>query len=291
MPTRAYSAASLLAVFLTVSCYSSQNPSGPTPLPQPNSTMFYTAMGASDVNGIGASMPCLDPFGDCPSSTGYVFVARRQLQAKGFTVNFSQLGIPTATIGRDFEDLGNSHNHFVLGNLIENEAPVVHAESTLITIFIGANDVNVITGALGAGDGGSDQIGYINKQVSAFGADYATLLSSLRGRAQSARIVVLNLPNMGALPFLAGASLQQREAAQKISVGMTTTVIDALTAQNVLVIDMMCDPRSYQASTYSSDGFHPSDAGYAWMAGEVVSAATTAYRSPQPSCTQMSLVP
>jgi lysophospholipase L1-like esterase len=102
---------------------------------------------------------------------------------------------------------------------------------------------------------------------------------------------VLNLPNMGALPFLAGASLQQRQAAQKISVGMTTTVINPLTAQNVIVIDMMCDPRSYQPSTYSSDGFHPSDIGYAWMAGEVVSAATTSYRSPQSSCAQMSLVP
>jgi lysophospholipase L1-like esterase len=253
--------------------------------------MYYTAMGASDVNGIGASRECLVPFGECPDSTGYVFVARRQLQAKGFTVNFSQLGIPTATLGRGFEDLGNAHKHFVLGNLIENEAPVVHAASTLITIFTGANDVNVITGALGAGEGGSDRIGYINQQVSAFGADYATLLNFLRGRAQSARIVVLNLPNMGALPFLAGASLQQRQAAQKISVGMTTTVINALTAQNVIVIDMMCDPRSYQPSTYSSDGFHPSDVGYAWMAGEVVSAATTSYTVPQSTCAQMSLVP
>jgi lysophospholipase L1-like esterase len=253
--------------------------------------MFYTAMGASDVNGVGASMECLDLFGECPASTGYVFVARRQLQAKGFTVNFSQLGIPTATIGRDFENLGNAHNHLVIGNLIENEAPVVHAESTLITIFTGANDVNVVTGALGAGDGGSDQLGYINKQVSAFGADYATLLNLLRGRAPSARIVVLNLPNMGAMPFLASASLAQRQAAQKLSVGMTTTVINPLTAGNALVIDMMCDPRSYQASTYSSDGFHPSDIGYAWIAGEVVSAATTSYKSPQASCAQMSLVP
>ena len=72
---------------------------------------------------------------------------------------------------------------------------------------------------------------------------------------------------------------------------MTTTVINPLTAQGVLVIDMMCDPRSYQAATYSSDGFHPGDFGYAWMAAEVVSAATTTYKSPQSSCSQMSLVP
>ena len=31
----------------------------------------YTALGASDAVGIGASVPCL-PFTDCPGGTGYV---------------------------------------------------------------------------------------------------------------------------------------------------------------------------------------------------------------------------
>ena len=151
--------------------------------------------------------------------------------------------------------------------------------------------MNVVTGALGAGEGASDQNGYINTQVQAFGTDYTTLLNLLRARASAARIVVLNLPNMGAMPFLAGASASQRQAAQRLSVGMTTTVINPLTAQGVLVVDMMCDPRAYQAATYSSDGFHPSDFGYSWMAAEVVSAATTSYKAPQASCGSMSLIP
>src|SRR5262249_27942310 len=147
------------------------------------------------------------------------------------------------------------------------------------------------TGALGGGAGSGDQLGFINAQIRAFGSDYQTLLDAIRKRAKSARIVVLNLPNMAGMPFLSGASLQQRQAAQKLSVGITTTVITPLTAEGVLVIDMMCDARSYQASTYSGDGFHPSDTGYAWMAAELVSAATTAYKSPQASCAQMSVVP
>jgi lysophospholipase L1-like esterase len=167
----------------------------------------------------------------------------------------------------------------------------VRGSSTLITIFGGANDVNVVTSAMGRGAGASDQIGYINTQVRAFGADYATLLSLVRTRAPSARIVALNLPNMGAMPFVAGATAQQRQATQRLSVGITTTVINPLTAQGVIVIDMMCDPRSYQASTYSRDGFHPGDVGYAWMAAEVVSAATTNYKAPQSTCPQMSLIP
>lgn len=268
-----------------------KSPSSPSPVPQPNSTINYTAIGASDAQAIGSSVECIVPFVDCPNGMGYVQVARRQLKANGFNVSLTNLGIGTATLGRDFQDLGNQNGHLVVANFIENEAPVVNSNSTLITIFAGGNDVNVVTSALGRGAGASNQTGYINAQIKAFGADYATLLSLLRGRAPAARIVVLNLPNMGAMPFLAGASALQRQVAQRLSVGMTTTVIDPLTSQGVIVIDMMCDARSYQPATYSSDGFHPSDAGYAWMAAEVVSAATTNYRSPQSSCAQMNLIP
>ena len=278
--------------FLCVSCSAgNKTPSSPSPAPQPNSIINYTAIGASDVQAIGSSVQCIIPFADCPNGMGYVQVAARQLRARGFTVNLSNFGIFTATVGRDFQDLGNQNGHPVLANFIESEANVLNANATLITIFGGANDVNVVTSAMGRGAGASDQIGYINTQVTAFGADYTTLMNVLRGRAPSARIIALNLPNMGAMPFLAGVSAQQRQAAQLLSVGMTKTVINPLAAQGALVIDMMCDPRSYQASTYSSDGFHPSDTGYAWMAEEVVSAATTSYKSPQSSCSQMSLIP
>lgn len=279
-----------LAVSALSSCSSSRGtPSSPSPLP-PNSTINYTAIGASDAQGIGSSVECL-PFVDCPNGMGYVQVATRQLKSTGYTVNLANYGIGTATVGRDFQDLGNQNGHLVVANFIEAEAPFVNANSTLVTIFGGANDVNVVISALGRGAGVPDQIGYINTQVKAFGADYATLLTIIRGRAGSARLVALNLPNMGAMPFLAGASLQQRQAAQRLSVGMTTSVINPLVAQGVIVIDLMCDARSYQPSTYSSDGFHPNDAGYAWMAAEVVSAATTSYKPPQSSCSQMSLIP
>jgi lysophospholipase L1-like esterase len=179
----------------------------------------------------------------------------------------------------------------VAGNFIELEAPFVAQNSTLVTIFAGANDVNTVTSALGQGAGASDQIGFINSQVKAFGDDYAALLKIVRDRASSARIVVLNLPNMAGMPFLATASLAQRQAAQRLSVGMTTTVVNPLTSQGVLVVDLMCDPRAYQASTYSSDGFHPSDMGYGWMATEVVTAATSGYKAPSGSCSSMTIVP
>ena len=95
---------------------------------------------------------------------------------------------------------------------------------------------------------------------------------------------------MAAMPFLANEPRDHRLAAQMLSVGMTSTVFNPLTSSGVLVVDLMCDPRAYQASTYSSDGFHPSDVGYAWIAAEVVAATTTAYRAPAGSCTQMTAI-
>ena len=77
------------------------------PPPSAGATIVYAAIGASDALGIGSSVPCL-PFIDCPDGTGYVQVAARQLRAQGFPVTVSNLGVPTAVIGRDFERSASS---------------------------------------------------------------------------------------------------------------------------------------------------------------------------------------
>jgi len=251
---------------------------------------MYTAIGASDAQGIGSSVPCI-PFVECPGGMGYPQILIRQLKGRGFTATLFNLGIPTAVIGQDFELLGQQYNRTIIGNFIERELPFVPGNSTLITIFAGGNEVNTITAALGAGAGGSDPAGFIDRQVAAFASDYATLINGIRGRAGGARIVALNVPNFAGVPYLANASLLQRQAAQRAAVGMNAAV-NALTVQNVQVVDLMCDPRTYQPSTYSSDGFHPSDAGYTFIATEIQSAATTStYPSPRVSCAQMVAVP
>jgi lysophospholipase L1-like esterase len=268
-----------------------ETPTGPGPVPTPNSTITYTSIGASDAIGFGSSVVC-PPLADCPNGRGYVQVATRELRSRGFTVNQSNYGIPASVISRRVGDLGAQYGHQTFGNFIEQQAPFVTPQTTLITIFAGANDVNTITAALGGGAGASDQAAFINNQIQLFGQDFATLLRIVRDRAPSARIIVFNLPNMGAIPLLANAPLQHRRAAQLLTVGMTTTVINPNISSGVSVIDLMCDPRSYQAATYSSDGFHPSDFGYSWMAAEVVAAATSAsYRAPASSCSQMTSVP
>jgi lysophospholipase L1-like esterase len=174
------------------------------------------------------------------------------------------------------------------GNFIESQMPFVQATATTVSVFAGINEVNVITAALGGGAGGSDPNGFMDAQIRAFATDYTTLMTGIRARAATPRIVVLNVPNAAGLPYLSRVSLAQRQAAQRISVGMTRAV-NAL--PNVIVIDLMCDSRSYLAPNYSGDGLHPNDAGYAFIAAEVVRAITSNYSAPQSSCPAMTIVP
>ena len=288
-PNRRISALTACAL-LAVACNKASSPTAPSGPLTPGTPVFYTAVGASDANGVGSSAPCF-PFTDCPNGMGYVPVAVRNLKSQGFTVSLLNLGLPTAVIGRDFQTLGQQYGRTIEGNFIDQEMPFVDARSTIVTIFAGGNDVNVITAALGGGAGGGDPLGYIDAQVRAFGADYATLIAGIRSRAPSARIVAINVPNMAGLPYLAGASIDQRRAAQRAAVGMTTTVVNPLVSQGVAVVDSMCDGRSYQPSNYSSDGLHPNDAGYAFIASEVGRAMTSAsYPAPLSACGGMTIV-
>jgi lysophospholipase L1-like esterase len=282
---------SAIAILMTwIGCGQNSSPTQPSGPPTPGSTVIWAAIGASDVTGVGSSVPCL--LQDCPNGTSYVAVAARQLRSQAFTLDLLNLGLPTAVIGRDFESLGQQYNRVIAGNFIEQEMPFVQRNATLVTIFAGLNEVDTITAALGAGAGGSDPNGFIDAQIRAFGADFSTLTRGISDRAGNPRLIVLNLPNPAGMPYLARASLAQRQAAQRAAVGMTRTVVNPLASSNVSVVDLMCDARSYQSSTYSSDGLHPNDSGYAFIASEVQRAITSAsYPRPQSSCSFMSIVP
>jgi lysophospholipase L1-like esterase len=275
---------------LLAACSSGNETTGPSGIPTPSSPIVYTALGASDVIGFGSSVYCA-PWEDCAGGRGYVQVTGRDLRSRGFTVTVNPLGIPGAVLSTRIITLGRQFGrNDLVTNILDQEAPFILPTTTLVTIFAGGNDVNVITSAVGRGAGGADRPGFINGQITAFGQDFSTLIQKVRERAPSARIVVLNLPNMGAIPMLAGASRDQKLAAQALAVGITTQVFNPLRTSGALVVDLMCDPRAYQPSTYSSDGFHPSDLGYAWIAAEVVAAITTSYKAPASSCAQMSAI-
>jgi lysophospholipase L1-like esterase len=210
--------------------------------------------------------------------------------ADGKTVTLTNLGIPGAVLSPETEAIGDALGIDIFDDFLEREMPFVPRNATLVTVFAGGNDVNTLGRALRSGQAGSDVDGYVAAQIEKFGRDMRTLVTGIRARAPSARIIALNLPNMAALPYVSGLSTADRRRMQQLAVGFSASV-NALRSDGVIVLDLMCDSTLYTPSSLSSDGFHPSDAGYGQLADRVYDAATTGSApAPQASCAFMSVV-
>ena len=249
--------ACVLVLLAALSACDKKSPTGPD-----DNTIFYTAIGASDANGIGSSHPCL---GSCTDGQGYVPQLTRRLRQGGVSVTLDNLGIPTAVLSPEFNSSPVRVNRETFGNFLVNELPQVSSSTTLVTVFAGANDATVVATAVRNRLAAGDVNGYIAARVQAFGRNLRALVSGVRARASNPRIVFLNLPNLAGMPFSAGLNLDEKRILQQISVGFSAQV-NALVGDGVLVADLMCDGRSLQGSTFSGDGFHPNDTGYAFLA-------------------------
>ena len=264
-------------------------PTSPTAPTSGSSTpVAYTPIGASDAAGVGSSVPCLPLATSCRDSTSYVGIVQRRL-AETRSVSLLNLALPGGVLSPDIEALGDELGRNIPGNFLTYQAPFVPPATTLVTIFAGGNDANTIASAIGAGRGGSDPSGYLTQQVQGFARDYGRLIDVVRARAPGAFIVVMNVPNLGALPYMSSRPLAERQVVQEVSVRLTREGINPL-AGRVSVVDLMCDARSYQAGIYSSDGFHPNDQGYAFLAEVLLQAITTgAAPAPSASCGFMTM--
>lgn len=272
-------------------CASPSSPDDNGPGTGGNSAVFYTAVGASDAIAIGASVSCL-PFIDCPAGTGYVQIIHRQLAEGGRTVNLLNLGIPGAVLSPRIQAISQAYGPRVDFNFIDRELPFVSRDSTVVTIFAGGNDTNVVARSISGSANGNPRA-YVDDQVRQFASEMASLVDGIRARAPGARIVIANLANFAGTPFISGYTLDQRRALQQISVGFSKEAINPLAARpNVAVVDLLCEERFYAPSAYSSDGFHPNDTGYAIMAEMMLRAIReTTYPAPSGSCGRMTIVP
>lgn len=293
---------------------------GPTPTPTATptgsptlQTVTYTAIGASDAVGYGASVPCANPplvsTPTCPGGTGYVPLIAAAL-AKTANVTLLDLGISGAVIGPDILALGNQYASqgsaapcqprtgadVIPGDFLTNELPQIKGTETLVTIFAGGNDTNVIVNAAAcqaAGGATQAQIAtFLTNEITAFGNDFQSLLAQVHTKAPNALIVVANLPNFAGIPFAqAPAVAAAKPLLQTVSVGIDNGVYQqAATASHVPVVDLLCDPRSYDPANFYVDGFHPDDAGYAIFAQAFLAQITaTTPTLPKTSCPQMML--
>jgi lysophospholipase L1-like esterase len=276
----------LVSFLAAVGC-ATPSPTGPSD-PPAGSVVSYSAVGASDAQGVGGSVACI-PFSPCPNGTGYVQLVSSRLRDEGKDVTLLNLGIPGGVLSPEIQSIGDALGREGLTNFLTNQVPFVAQDATLVTVFAGGNDANIIGAALLAGYGGSDPEAYLETLTENFGRDLLALAAGIRARAPQARLVVLNLPNLAALPYAAAYTLAERRALQRIAVGLSAEA-NRLTSAGAIVIDAMCDDALYNPTLYSGDGFHPNDAGYARMADLVYPAASTgAAAAPRSSCSQMTL--
>jgi lysophospholipase L1-like esterase len=281
----------VLALLAASACdlNTSTGPSDSDPGTTTGNAVSYTVIGASDAIGYGSSVTCV-PFMACPDGRGYVQLIADRLKADGKTVSFLNLGLPGGVLGPETQAIGNQIGKEILTNFLDSEMPFVAKDATLVTVFAGGNDANTIGSALEAGLGGSNPAAYQAARVAQFSADLKTLMTGIKSRAPAARIVVLNLPNLAALPYTSSYSLARKRALQSIAVALSAQINALRTSQGALVVDLMCDGAFYQPGAYSSDGFHPNDAGYAHLADVVYGPASTGVASaPAASCPQMTL--
>jgi lysophospholipase L1-like esterase len=219
---------SLLALTALTACTQLSQLSAPNPNVSNARTFAYTAIGASDAVGFGASRPCptaavvigsdteqMPSPANCPNGTGYVPVIAALLTTGTNVATLTDLGISGAVIGPTERTLGNTYEPFIFGcsssgpnvcipgDFLTDELPLIPSQQNTVTIFAGGNDTNAIFShvAVACGSCSPNQVAMmIGTDVTNFGNDYSTLLTAVHGSFPFARIYVANLPNFGLIP-------------------------------------------------------------------------------------------
>ena len=124
------------------------------------------------------------------------------------------------------------------------------SQPNLITLGIGINDI---------GHG---------LDVEEFGKNYERIVSSLRSKSQ-AHLVIINIPEISSAPRIPDFA---RAEYQRVIVNFNRRLEEIASRYDVTVFDVHTTTREQlpaHPEFFSSDGFHPSDAGYELWANEM----------------------
>lgn len=256
---------------------------------------------------------------NCPGGAGYVPVAAQTLATPPNATVLTDLGISGAVAGAAERTLGNTWEPFLFGcsssgpnvcipgDFIDDELPIIPANQEVVTVFAGGNDTNAILAhvAIACASCNPGQIQtMIAADIGNFGADFQTLLLAIHAEKPLAHIYVANLPNFALIPrgvcigsdplnpppFCGPDDPAEGQPALQalldaISTHIDADVINTVPALGIPVIDLECDPASYDPANFSSDGFHPDDAGYRIFAKSFAKAIRLGFAPlPQGSC-------
>jgi lysophospholipase L1-like esterase len=226
----------ILALLVELMCLGAGVPQKRTPTP-----IVYVALGDSITWGLDASKMCQPAIATpidtaCPDATSFPAVLARLLQASGHQVRLQNLAISGARVGW----------------VSAFEVKKIDPSANLITLFVGTNDF-------------SDIAFHGTMTFDQFARDYIEVVGFLRVHFPKARIVLLNVPNIGYLPCCTG---MRAAAAATWKAGKL--LIDAL-ADKAIVVDLACDAALYDPAMFpSADSVHPNDTGHARLAADVL---------------------
>ena len=272
----------VLITALAVSAAScSKSDSGDTPTSRPIRTLSLTPCSApATASASAARSSALRSISDAKTAPATRRRIRRRFQADGRTVSYLNLSGPRSRALACDRRSRRSIGARTRATFVERYPPFVPPGTTHVTIFAGGNDANIIGSAVSGGPGRARHPRLRRWTGSSVGQ------RSGRVRQSRAQPVV----------HRADRRLQPAEPGRRTVHGGTHRPGAQHHAAHRhrphgpdqqpheprrLVVDLMCDPRLPQPASYSSDGFHPSDAGYAIMA-ELGYAALTSGAAPAP---------
>jgi lysophospholipase L1-like esterase len=208
-------------------------------------------MGDSITFGTGITVNCaafpthpVDVEEDCPEGQSYAVLTAKAMRKAGVAGRFMNLGIGGAHVER----------------VIADELPLLPAEATLVTLYIGTNDSRVVKNLKTP----------IADAVKQYEEHYEQLLGMIHERAPKAKIVLVNFPNQ---KYLAGtynlpdAVLPRYDATSQLE----DKFIDAHYPKYA-VADTVCNPATYDNALLYKGGVHPNEAGAAILAATVINA-------------------
>ena len=211
------------------------------------------ALGDSITWGLAASKTCQPQVAtpvetSCPDGTSFTAVLARALHASGRSIRIQNVAISGARVS------------WILADEIKKIAPDVN----LITVFVGANDFS--------------DIAFRRGSLADFEHQYSALVAYVVRHFPEARIVLVNVPNVGYLPCCGDTRGQGQGTWQA-----GNAFIDSF-ANRFSVVDLVCDATLYQAAMFPAQGgIHPGDVGHARIAADIM--ATLRHpRKPAASC-------
>jgi lysophospholipase L1-like esterase len=232
--------------------------------------LILVTLGDSITAGYQASEPCIPwpkpspslvpPF--CDSGTSFVADLAHELAARnGSAISVLNLGISGGQVS----------------TVIAKEIALVPKEATIITIYIGTNNIRDLADAVLSG---GNQTSLLSNLKSSF----ETMLTDVRARAPSARIVLVNLPNQRYIAGPAAAASPHFRAYNNLSQAYDR-MVNAYYPRYP-VVDLACDPRSYlpQNISHAPSSPHPNTLGHAVLAQDILAILRNPSSPPKSSC-------